>query len=237
MRFLIGFFLLFFTHFSFANQSKLQKFEATIGATRLIYKENSKGETIKIKNSQTYPMLIQSKIIEPNGKENHDFIITPPLFKLDGGKETDVQIFLINNKFPNDRETLKRMCVRGIPPKADDLWNDIKNSDAFKINVSINTCIKFIVRPTNLPRPSSETVEKINWEINKSSLIARNTTPYYITLSKIHLNGRNIFSGEIIPPFSDISFHVNNMKSNDNIIEWSTIGDFGEDSITHRRII
>ncbi|HFM4614911.1 TPA: fimbria/pilus periplasmic chaperone, partial [Escherichia coli] len=44
------------------EQNIIQKFEALLGRTRLIYNLSDKGAVLNVKNPQSYPILVQSKI-------------------------------------------------------------------------------------------------------------------------------------------------------------------------------
>ena len=59
----------------------------TIGGTRLIFDGGKKEASLSVSNSDTGPYLIQSWV-EPNNNDpaRPPFIITPPLFRLDGNQ-------------------------------------------------------------------------------------------------------------------------------------------------------
>ena len=88
----------------YANNITTQKFEAILGATRVIYHLDGNGESLRVKNPQDYPILIQSKVMDEGSKDNADFIVTPPLFRLDAKRETDIlftPVFSTNYYFSN----------------------------------------------------------------------------------------------------------------------------------------
>ncbi|QJT78898.1 fimbria/pilus periplasmic chaperone [Kosakonia sp. MUSA4] len=212
-----------------AENVSQQKFEAILGATRLIYDLNGNGESIRVKNPQTYPILIHSKIYDKESKEDSDFIITPPIFRLDAQRETDIRIVRISGSYPNDKESMKTLCVRGIPPKSDDLWvNDDKKQTSMKINVSINTCIKLILRPNTISKLNVNDENLIKWTFKDNYLVAKNKTPYYLTIVNASINNKPIKTPGVLPPFEEKKYLIQNLNFEKGNLAWSIIGDFGE---------
>ncbi|WP_143387627.1 fimbria/pilus periplasmic chaperone [Escherichia coli] len=68
-------------------------------------------------------MLVQSKIYNDDDSVDSDFVISPPIFRLDNNQDTDIQINRIKGNYSEKQESLKKLCVRAIPPKANDLWS------------------------------------------------------------------------------------------------------------------
>ncbi|WP_321572942.1 fimbria/pilus periplasmic chaperone, partial [Hafnia paralvei] len=64
-----------------------QPFTVKIGASRVIYGLTSSGESIGVSNLQDYPMLIQSTVLGEDKKTKAPFVVTPPLFRLDGQQQ------------------------------------------------------------------------------------------------------------------------------------------------------
>ncbi|NPE97657.1 Dr fimbrial biogenesis chaperone DraB, partial [Escherichia coli] len=69
---------------------------------------------------QDYPMLVQSEVLSEDQKSPAPFVVTPPLFRLDGQQSSRLRIVRTGGEFPSDRESLQWICVKGIPPKEDD---------------------------------------------------------------------------------------------------------------------
>lgn len=60
-----------------------------IGGTRLIFDGAKKEASISINNPDSAPYLIQSWIdMQEGSSDKAPFIITPPLYRLDGGQKT-----------------------------------------------------------------------------------------------------------------------------------------------------
>ncbi|MFK8995831.1 molecular chaperone [Enterobacter sp. 04-C-04-SI-ECC] len=72
----------------------------TVGGTRLIYNGNDNEASLPVSNSRdAVPYLIQSWVeLGENAKEKVPFIVTPPLFRLDGGHENTLRIIYTGEK-------------------------------------------------------------------------------------------------------------------------------------------
>ncbi|EHL9563647.1 fimbria/pilus periplasmic chaperone [Salmonella enterica subsp. enterica serovar Altona] len=210
----------------------MNKFETILGGTRLVYNLEGNGETISIKNPQQYPMLVQSQIKNEDGSISNEFIVKPPLFRLDALRQTDLTIKNISGTFNQSQESLKFLCVKGIPPKKTDAWNDREeNKDMdMSINLSINTCIKMIIKPKELDGAPSEYVDKISWSYYNGKLIAKNNSPYIIQPNKLLLNGKSVASNGYIMPFNKKEYKVSGFDSSKKTLQWSLINEDGAES-------
>lgn len=210
----------------------MNKFETILGGTRLVYNLGGNGETISIKNPQQYPMLVQSQIKKEDGSISNEFIVKPPLFRLDALRQTDLTIKNISGTFNQSQESLRFLCVKGIPPKKTDVWNDREeNKDMeMSINLSINTCIKMIIRPKDLDGVPSEHIDKISWSYENGNLIAKNNSPYIIQPNKLLLNGKSVASNGYIMPFNEKEYKASDFDSSKRTLQWSLINEDGAES-------
>lgn len=235
-KFLFIFLLSTFSALSYSAESQpnvnMNKFETILGGTRLVYNLGGNGEVISIKNPQTYPMLVQSQIKNEDGSISNDFIVKPPLFRLDALRQTDLTIKKISGNFNQKQESLRFLCVKGIPPKKTDVWNDNdSNKDmAMSINLSINTCIKMLVRPKDLSGLPGENMGKVSWKYSNGNLIAENNTPYVIQPNKLLLNGKSVISSGYIMPFDRKEFKASGFNDSKKILQWSLINEDGSES-------
>ncbi|MEF9898154.1 MAG: fimbria/pilus periplasmic chaperone [Pseudomonas sp.] len=110
--------------YSYADnmRTRQQPFSVKIGASRIIYGLASGGATLSVSNPQDYPILVQSVVLGEDTKSKAPFVVTPPLFRLEGQQQSRLRIVRTGGDFANDRESLQWLCVNGIPPKADEAW-------------------------------------------------------------------------------------------------------------------
>jgi fimbrial chaperone protein len=77
-----------------------------LGATRVIYQADQKQVSLGVNNSDDRnTFLIQSWVENSDGKKDGRFVITPPLFVMQGKKENTLRIIdATNHSLPADRK-------------------------------------------------------------------------------------------------------------------------------------
>lgn len=198
-----------------------------LGGTRVIYKDNVKESSIRVSNSDDSPMLVQSWIETTQGtNDKSPFIITPPLFKLNGNQENILRIIKLQNTLPQDRESLFWLNVKGIPSTE----NDNKN----KLIIAIKNQIKLIYRPKALLEGSSiEASKKLKWQREGNIVKATNDSPYYINFNYVKVNGIELEMTTIntLPPYSYHRYNLPAVSAKNNItgmvLSWQAINDYG----------
>ena len=112
-----------------------------LSATRVIYDGSKKEASLTVQNkSKTEEFLIQSWVDDAAGSKKTPFIITPPLFRLDPGKNNILRIVNTTPGLPQDRESVYWVNVKAIPSKSD----DSENKNVLQIAVPASNC--FIAR-------------------------------------------------------------------------------------------
>ncbi len=208
-----------------------QAFSVVLGSSRIIYNPGSKGQIVSVLNEQDYPMLVQTQIKadkEGQGIPRGRFNAVPPLFRLDGQQRAKVRIVHTGGDFPEDRESLYWICVKGIPPSGDDSWADGHSPEQATLMVQtiVNNCIKLLVRPKGLASHNALVMaEKLKWQLNKQELTATNPTPFYINLSALTVGGKAVEQVTHIAPFSSHTFAVPAGASGE--VQWRALSDLG----------
>ncbi|MBS9009114.1 fimbria/pilus periplasmic chaperone [Escherichia coli] len=206
-------------------------FSLHLGVSRIIFDPTSHGATITISNKQEYPILVESEVLLEDQKTRAPFIVTPPLFRIEGFQSSRLRIVRAGGAFPEDRESLNWLCVKGIPPKDGDKWAEHnlpqKTADkvSFQLLFSVNNCIKFFVRPSTIAGNSSNAAEKVKWMKIEDRLKAYNPTPFYINFSSLTVDGKEIKNGGYIAPFSHKEYKI--PVDAPSKIQWSVITDYG----------
>lgn len=155
-----------------------------LSGTRVIFNGNTSEATISVTNPDKKSYLIQSWV-SVDGKKTSEFIVTPPLFRIDAGVSNVLRIVAAKNNLPQDKESLFWLNVKAIPP------SDPKAKDSLLI--AINTKIKLIYRPSQLVGQEVGTAyQKLAFKVdtNTRELVASNPTPYYINLAHLTYNKR-----------------------------------------------
>ena len=138
--------LLFACHSTIANAA------VALGATRVIYPANQKQVLLPVTNNDPASVyLIQSWIENAGDQKDTQFVITPPLFSMQGKKENTLRIInATNHQLPGDRESLFWVNVKAIPA----MEKDQKNENTLQL--AIISRIKMFYRPTNLAMAPEE---------------------------------------------------------------------------------
>ncbi len=196
-----------------------------LGGTRVIYDEGKKEVSISIENKGKEPYLIQSWIENANASKSNHFLITPPLFRIDGDKKNALRIFKLDETFPNDRESLFFLNVKSIPGST---------IDGNKLQIAIRNRLKLIYRPVTLQEDSPESqTNKLKWTRSGNKLKVTNPTPYYQNFMFIKLNEKDINLREksYVAPFSDAYFDISSASGKK--ISWKIINDYGSAGPLH----
>ena len=146
-----------------------------IGGTRLIFDGAKKEASISINNPDSTPYLIQSWVeLGENSKEKVSFIVTPPLFRLDGGHENTLRIIYTGEKkLPDNRESVFWLNVKSIP--------SMTRSDENRLLIAVKTRMKIFYRPAALAsEKSGEAWTKLKFETRGEHLVINNPTPFYV---------------------------------------------------------
>lgn len=209
------------------------KYGVMIESSRIIYPLQSSGTTLSVVNPQTYPVLVQTRIVNEEKSNIAPFFVTPPLFRLDAGQKYSLQVTKTGGNFPEDKESLLWACVKGIPPKVDDLWADDKNKNTterkdigVRLNISIDNCIKFIVRPPKLKGSSTDYAGEISWRISGGGLIAQNKSPFYMNIGEIYFNDIRL-PAAYIAPWGEQKFLLQKNHASMGSVTWNVIDDYG----------
>ena len=214
-----------------ATETNARVFSLHLGATRVVYNPASSGETLTVINDQDYPMLVQSEVLSEDQKSPAPFVVTPPLFRLDGQQSSRLRIVRAGGEFPSDRESLQWICVKGIPPKEDDRWAEGKDGEkkadkvSLNVQLSVSSCIKLFVRPPAVKGRPDDVAGKVEWQRAGNRLKGVNPTPFYINLSTLTVGGKEVKEREYIAPFSSREYPLPAGASGK--VQWKVITDYG----------
>ncbi|EEP96774.1 fimbrial chaperone protein [Yersinia aldovae ATCC 35236] len=191
-----------------------------ITGSRLIYDSSKKEASVAIRNpDEGMPYLIQSWVdnYSSNNTQKPPFVVTPPLFRLDGKQENILRVMLTGGALPNDKESIFWVNIKAIPATQKNAVN--------RLSISINSKMKLIYRPRNLFNGASEAYKKVTFSRVNNQLQITNPTPYYISFSRIYINNQPIKESVMVSPFDKkvLSQPIGASAQ----ISWGTINDYG----------
>lgn len=189
-----------------------------IGGTRVIFDGGKKEASISINNADSVPYLIQSWVDMPEGNANKaPFIVTPPLYRLDGGQQ-NIERILLSGSLPQDKESLFWLNIKAIPSASKQ-----ENS----LQIAVKTRIKLIYRPSGLKGTTpEEQANKLTWSRSGNKLMVTNPTRYVINFNEISVGDKKLDEVSWVAPGATAVFSLP-AGANGNHISFKVINDYG----------
>ncbi|MBA5806643.1 molecular chaperone [Morganella morganii] len=191
-----------------------------LGSTRIVISDGKNEGSVSTHNKDKKNYLIQSWVLDENDKESNEFIITPPLFKLDSNTSSSLRVTMVGN-LPEDRESLYWLNVKFIPSMD-------KNLKINKLTLAVNNRIKIIYRPKSLSFSDPVDVFKqVTVRYIDGKIEFKNPTKYFINISEVKVGEDTLESPSYIRPESAelISLKSNKKPSG---VNYSFIDDLGK---------
>lgn len=165
--------------------SSVSTANVVITGTRVVYPAQNKEIGIELTNTTDTPALLQAWISQADS-DNHTptpFVITPPVFRMDGNKRQTLRVIHTHEPLATDRETLFYFNLLDIPPvpKVDD------NTPQNYLQFSLLSKLKFFYRPKNLKPSIDKAYEQLTATYDSQGVVITNPTPYYMTVSGVAL--------------------------------------------------
>ncbi|NCG55172.1 molecular chaperone [Serratia fonticola] len=191
----------------------------TVGGTRLIYDGGKNEAPLNVTNSDVSPYLIQSWVETPEGGvEKAPFIITPPLFRLEGNQQNILRVVRTGGNLPNDRESLFWLNVKTIPSGS-------KKEGANTLQIAVKTRIKLLFRPQGLRGVPEDMADRLTWSQSGNQLTVTNPTPFIMNFQSVKVGGHEIKNVTYVMPQSQAIFPLQTGTSGP--ISWRLISDYG----------
>ncbi|HCM9554123.1 TPA: molecular chaperone [Enterobacter kobei] len=200
----------------------------TVGGTRLIYNGAENEASLPVSNSKdAVPYLIQSWIeLSENSKEQVPFIVTPPMFRLDGGHENTLRvIYTGETSLPENRESVFWLNVKSIP--------SMTRSDENRLLIAVKTRMKLFYRPAALASENAgEAWTRLTFEPRGERLVINNPTPFYVSLYSLTVGNKTIAPPPMISPLSSVT-----VAGSGKQVAWKAINDFGGVTTEKRQML
>ncbi len=168
-----------------------------ITGTRHIYPERQREITIQITNEDTQaPRLVQAWVEHAGHLDGPDasdvpFSLSPPVFRVDGGKGQAIRLVYTGEALPADRESLFWLNVLEVPPKVNpsDSAYDIPELNYLRFAFRIRTKVFF--RPARLKGSPDDAMGQLRWNLRQGAgrlqLVVSNPSPYHVTFNDVAL--------------------------------------------------
>ena len=175
-RFMVSsslFFLLAALLFS-VTLSRAAYASGVVPGTSVVIVEESDGEgTISVTNTDAWPVLMLTTLIDLPEDTEPLLMVTPPAARVDPGK-TQLVRFLLKGTPSLKTERLKRVIFEGVPPQQ-------KGKNEVRMTVRQN--LPVIIRPAGLAKEASPWT-KLTWQFTDNTLVVKNPSPYVVRLAQ-----------------------------------------------------
>ncbi|AHM75294.2 fimbrial biogenesis chaperone [Yersinia hibernica] len=191
-----------------------------VGGTRVIYDGAKKEASLSVTNQdKNIPYLIQSWVdnTEASNNKKVPFIITPPLFRLDAGQESNLRILFSGGNLPQDRESVYWLNVKTIPSS--------QKSDGNQLFISIKNRIKLFYRPAGLAGSAADAYKALSFSRHGKQLQISNPTAYHVSFHTLKVADSEIKGALMVAPKSTLN--VDLPAGAAGTVSWQAINDFG----------
>jgi len=202
----------------------------TLSGTRVVFESDKRNASLIVANPSKQIFAVQTWVntAADDATTAAPFIPSPPLFRLNPGKEQHVRINGLPNDLPRDRESLFYFNVQEIPQANADEGN--------VLNIALRTRIKLFYRPSELKDNPATRLKDLQWSItetNGNSLLqVHNPTPFHVSFIHLEVKGNGqkkvIEDAAMVAPLSRQSYALNGTRPEPGLqIEFSAINDYG----------
>lgn len=157
--------------------------------TRVIYPQGQREVSLRLNNTNDYPIMTQFWVDHGVGDPDTakaPFLVLNPMFQLKAAETKGIRIILTQPNQVTDRESLYWLNMYEIPAvSAQGLTEN-------HVNLSMNTQMKLIYRPTALKAPIWEDIQKqlkfqIEIQGSETILTISNPSNYYISMGSLKI--------------------------------------------------
>lgn len=197
-----------------------------LGRTRVIYDASKKEASLPLVNSEKeLPWLIQSWVMNADNKTRAQFIITPPLFRLDPKSEQTLRIMKSDNITKTNVESLYYLVVRMIPA------SDRQNEQSNVLNIIYKTQIKLFYRPVGLQGRVDDACKNLHFSRAEQQLKIENASNFYTVFSSLNVSNSKVMA-DLVAPQSSITLPLSARSANPSV-SWRCINDYGGETAAY----
>ncbi|MGO2767205.1 fimbrial biogenesis chaperone [Pseudomonas taetrolens] len=160
-----------------------------ISGSRQVYPAQEREITVQLSNEdKKLPRLVQVWLDAGNEKltpEQSDvpFTITPPVFRIEGGKSQALRLSYTQEPLPTDKESVFWLNVLEVPP--------VVASSEDQLRFSFRIRSKVFFRPQGLAGTPQDAGSQLRWSLHKtakgSELEVHNPSVYHVSFQEVAL--------------------------------------------------
>lgn len=202
----------------------------TINSTRVVFDGDKRSVSLIVANPSDKTFAVQTWVntAADDSVTAVPFIPSPPLFRLNPGKQQQVQINGLPNTLPTDRESVFYFNVQEIP--------QVEASEGNVLNIALRTRIKLFYRPSELKGNPVAELKNLQWSIQQVAgqpyLQVFNPTAFHVSFSRLDViagsRTHKLTNAAMVEPFSRRHYALDNFRTGpDTQVEFSAINDYG----------
>ncbi|WP_458129716.1 fimbrial biogenesis chaperone [Pseudomonas sp. Z2-11] len=218
------------TAFMLASHIPVGQAALTLNGTRVVFGSDQRSASLIVANPSNRTFAVQTWVntADDDATTAVPFIPSPPLFRLNPGKEQQVQINGLPNTLPTDRESLFYFNVQEIPQATPDEIN--------VLNIALRTRIKLFYRPSQLKENPISRLKDLQWSIKhpggKPQLVVNNPTPFHVSFIRLEVNGngqhQTFQNVAMVGPLSSQAYALDSVRPGPGLqVVFSAINDYG----------
>lgn len=215
--------------------------EIQIEGTRFIYSAADRDISIGLRNlAKETPALVQAWVDDgapaaSPAKASSPFSLTPPMFRLEGGKSRRLRVAYTGEPLPQDRESVFWLNVLEVPPQPE----ASQKHDQSVLQLAVRNRMKLFFRPANLPGDAAAAGASLTWRLAPGEgkgqylLRARNASAFYVSLVQATLDatgGEALLGDGMVGPGEELGFELRGMTELPKgavEVTYSYLDDFG----------
>ncbi|MEG0860916.1 MAG: molecular chaperone [Pseudomonas sp.] len=202
----------------------------TVSSTRIVHESNKRSSSVVVANpsKQAYAAQAWVNTSDDDTTTQVPLIASPALFRLDPGKRQSVQINMLPNQLPQDRESVFYFNVQEIP--------QVSAVDKNVLNIALRTRIKLFYRPSQLTERPETQLKALKWSLQRKGgqtyLVVDNPSPYHYTFGRLEVSNQNqrevLDARAMAVPLGQQSYLLSTLRPADDLtVTFTAINDYG----------
>ncbi|KAB8313333.1 molecular chaperone [Erwinia endophytica] len=195
---------------------------------RIIFPASERAVSLTVTNHGDSVYLVQAGVSgEPDRRTKAPFIVTPPLFRLEGQAENTLRIMSSGGSLPRDRESVFYFTGLVIPSVQQPTAAAVDSKLSATLSVSMRSVMKLFWRPSGLKPAPEKAPDELRFSRTPQGLRVTNPTPYYQSFAELSIDGEDINLDQapsMVAPFGDITFTA---KGPAHSVTWRVMNDYG----------
>lgn len=189
-----------------------------VAGTRVIYDGSKRQASISVNNSEDdVPNLIQAFVNTGVSGEKAPFIVTPPLFRLEPGKEHILRIIRTGGSIPEDRESVFYLNIKSIP--------SVQEYDKNMLLITVKTRIKLFYRPVGIQDRAEDAHSTLKFRRMGNQIQVYNPSNYYVTFSTLKIGEIEIAEADMVAPRDTVRYSLPAGSAGN--VSWESINSYG----------